>query len=240
MQNINEVTLLGELTGNLKLSFNGNEPYLHFTLATYEKLYNPLRKRYVPATELHDVVVYGELAIKLGQELSPGLQVYVRGKQKHTERGNQITEVGAENSGTAFTIGGLVSKKDLKRSQKKTPEVTKLPAAEQLQDSAEILVEESHRVAVICTGHISQDDALIMQVLSWNNMTERGRYWIQSTPNGWLLRIKNCCEWEQELKEKGISYYAIHNLKSLINAGFDWIHFDSGAQRVDGLVSWEW
>jgi len=111
MQNINEVTLPGELPGNLNLSFNGEEPHLRFTLSTYEKLYNPLRKRFLPATELHSVIVYGELAIKLGYELSPGLQVYVRGKQKHSEGGNQTTEVSSVNSGTAFVMGGLVSKK---------------------------------------------------------------------------------------------------------------------------------
>lgn len=240
MQNINEVTLIGELTGSPKLSFNGNEPYLHFTLATYEKLYNPLRKRYLPATELHNIVVYGELANKLVHELSPGLQVYVRGKQKYTEEGNQTTEVSTANSGTAFVMGGLVSKKDLK-SNTKDSAVGKnnIPPSQSL-DCPDLCIEECPRVAVICTGHINEQDALIMPELCWNSLEEQGRYWIQNTPMGWILRINNCIDWEEELIQSGISYFAIHNLATLKKAGFDWIHFDAGAQVVKGLNYWEW
>lgn len=240
MQNINEVTLLGELTGNLKLSFNGNEPYLRFTLATYEKLYNPLRKRYVPATEMHNVVVYGELAIKLGHELSPALQVYVRGKQKHTFAGYQTTEVSSVNSGTAFVMGGLASKKDLKSNTKeRAGEKNSIPPLQSL-NCPDLCVEDCPRVAVICTGHIDEKDALVMPELCWNSLEERGRYWIQNTPTGWILRINNCIDWEEELIQSGISYLAIHNLTTLKKAGFDWIHFDAGAQVVKGLNYWEW
>ena len=240
MQNFNEVTLIGELTGNLKFSFNGDEPYLRFTLSTYEKLYNPLRKRFLPATELHSVIVYGELAIKLGYELSPGLQVYVRGKQKHSEGGNQTTEVSSVNSGTAFVMGGLVSKKGLKTNTKEIAgEKNNIPTLQSMH-CTDLCVEERPRVAVICTGHINEQDALIMPELCWNSLQERGRYWIQNTPTGWLLRLNNCIDWEEELIQSGISCFAIHNLTTLKKSGFDWIHFDAGAQVVKGLNYWEW
>ena len=240
VKNFNEVTLIGELISNTKMYFVADELVLYFALETGERRYNPDSKKKIPATELHGVMVYGELISRLSQELSRGQQVYVRGEQKHEGADIQATEVRVVSNGTAFATGSLVSKRKLKMNSVEVHEAEKVTMAEQSISTQYLLVQESPRVAVICTGHINNADALIMPELCWNSQKERGRHWIQCMTNGWLLRISDCCEWEQELIQNGISYFAIHNLNTLNRAGYNWIYFDADAPMVKGLVYWIW
>jgi len=240
LKSINEVTLTGSLIGNVTPSFSNDKAVICFTLETCEALFDPVDEQRRFAAELHTVRVFGELAVRLSQQLNPGMQVYVRGKQKRTGTLNLITEVIIEDGGIAFQICDLVSKRVSESSQ---PKQSVTPAHDLIQRPANFTafaIEESPRVAVISTGHVMVDDAMIMPDLCWNSETEDGHYWIQTAPGGWIIRIGNCEEWEQELINNGISYYALHNLKMLEKAGYSWIHFDASAQVIKGLNFWDW
>lgn len=239
MKSINEVTLTGSLIGNVTPSFSGEKAVICFTLETCEALYHA--DGFTRFTSiLHSVIVNGALAVRLSQELSPGMYVYVRGKQRHTGAAGQVTEVTVENGGMAFQFSAPFSDKFSVSSQSKKS-VT--PAHDLIQRPAgftAFAIEESPRVAVISTGHVMVDDAMIMPDLCWNSETEDGHYWIQTAPGGWIIRIGNCEEWEQELINNGISYFALRNLKLLEKDGYSWIHFDASAQVIKGLNFWDW
>lgn len=240
MRSINEITLRGGLIGSVTPSFSSDIPVISFTLETCEALFNAADERTRISAELHTVVVFGALAVRLSQELSPGMQIYVRGKQRRTGRLSQVTEVAVENGGIAFQVCNLVSEKNSEISLQIEAEKTAPDLSQQPAYLSTLSIEESPRVAVLSTGHVMAEDAMIIPDLCWNSETEDGHYWIQTAPGGWIIRICNCEEWEQELINNGISYYALHNLRMLEKAGYGWIHCDANAQVIKGLNFWEW
>lgn len=240
MKNINEVTLTGGLIGSVTPSFSSDKPVISFTLETCEALFQAADERTRFSAELHTVMVFGALAVRLSQELSPGMQIYVRGKQRRTGRLSQVTEVVVENGGIAFQVCNLISGKSSGITLQNEAETSPPELNQQSTYFSTLSIEESPRVAVLSTGHVMAEDAMIMPDLCWNSETGDGHYWIQTTPGGWIIRICNCEEWEQELINNGISYYALHNLRTLEKAGYGWIHFNASAQVIEGLNLWEW
>lgn len=240
MKSINEVTLTGALIGTIKTTFIGDKQVISFTLETSEALFNATDEVTRFYAELHTIIVFGSLAEYLSMTLSPGMQIYVRGKQKRTDRDSQVTEVVIENGGIAVQIGTLASEKY--PGIILTNELEVLPR-ELTHPSAyphTLCIKDSPRVAVLSTGHVTEEDSEIMSGLCWNSETEEGKFWIQIAPGGWIIRMCNCEIWEHELISSGISYYAMHNLRTLEKAGYGWLHFDASAQIIEGLNLWDW
>lgn len=240
MKSINEVTLTGALSGNVKTTFINDKQVISFTLETCEALFNATDEVTRFYTEFHTIIVFGALAEYLTKTLSQGMQIYVRGKQKRTDRDSQVTEVVVENGGIAVQVGTLASEKYSGIIDRKELEELPTVQTEQSTYSVTLNIKDSPRVAVLSTGHVNHEDSEIMSDLCWNSETEDGKYWIQTAPCGWILRICNCLTWEQELIGSGISYYAMHNIRTLEKAGYGWIHFDASAQIVKGLELWDW
>lgn len=104
-----------------------------------------------------------------------------------------------------------------------------------------INIVQIERVAVICTGHVTKEDAELIPVLVWNNYSERGEYWISSTAYGWLFRLNATGgRWKEILNDKGVSDASISNLDQLEREGYGWVHFQADAQIVEGLEHWSW
>ncbi|MEN4770948.1 DUF5983 family protein [Duffyella gerundensis] len=240
MKNINEVTLTGSLIGSVEPSFSSDKPFIKFTLETCEALFHADDGFTRFTSILHNVVVNGALAVRLSQELSPGVQVYVRGKQRHAGAAGQVTDVTVENGGMAFHITNLLSEDISGVTLQKKTETTPPDMTQQQSFFSSLDVKESPRGVVLSTGHMMEDDDKIMSDLCWNSETDEGKYWIQTAPGGWILRICSCVIWEHELISSGISYYAMHNLRTLEKAGYGWIHFDASAQVIKGLNFWDW
>lgn len=240
MKSINEVTLTGALVGNVKTTFINDKQVISFTLETCEALFNATDEVTRFYTELHTIIVFGALAKHLVKVLSPGMQIYVRGKQKRTDRDSQVTEVVVENGGFAVPVGTLTFEIFSGIIQKNELESLPTVLTEQSVYPMTLDIKDSPRVVVLSTGHVTEEDSEILSGLCWNSETEEGKYWIQTAPGGWILRISNCEIWEQELISSGISYYAMHNLRTLEKAGYDWFHLDASAQIIEGLILWDW
>ena len=100
---------------------------------------------------------------------------------------------------------------------------------------------ETVKVAVICTGHVSHKDSEIIPEFLWNNWKESGEFWISSTAHGWLFRL--CAlpyEWEERLKNFGVSDGCISNLRMLECEGYDWVHFQADAPIIEEPKHWDW
>lgn len=240
MKSINEVTLTGALVGNVKTTFINDKQVISFTLETCESLFNATDEVTRFYAELHTIIVFGALAKYLVKVLSPGMQIYVRGKKKRTDRDGQVTEVVVENGGIAVQVGTLASEKYSGIIQKNELESLPTVLSQQSAYPMTLCIKDSPRVAVLSTGHVTEEDSEIMSGLCWNSETEEGKYWIQTAPGGWILRICNCEIWEHELTSSGISYYAMHNLRMLEKSGYGWFHLDASAQIIEGLNLWDW
>lgn len=106
---------------------------------------------------------------------------------------------------------------------------------------AELLLEDTPRVAVISTAHVTENDAEILPTLCWDNRLESGHSWMQATGGGWLLRLdRTDGEWADILAENAINPLSIESIRQLEVAGYQWVLFDAGAQLLDRLPSWEW
>ncbi|MEX3242836.1 hypothetical protein [Serratia quinivorans] len=106
---------------------------------------------------------------------------------------------------------------------------------------AELLLEDTPRVAVISTAHVTENDAEILPTLCWDNRLESGYFWIQATGGGWLLRLdRTDGEWSTVLADNAINPLSIESIQRLELAGYQWVLFDAGAQLLDGFPWWEW
>ncbi|MEH8712529.1 hypothetical protein RAG83_24455, partial [Klebsiella quasipneumoniae subsp. similipneumoniae] len=62
-----------------------------------------------------------------------------------------------------------------------------------------------------------------------------------TSAHGWLFRL--CAlpdEWEERLKNFGVSDGCISNLRVLECEGYDWVHFQADAPIVEELQHWDW
>ncbi|EFO2495757.1 hypothetical protein VZX93_004451 [Escherichia coli] len=65
--------------------------------------------------------------------------------------------------------------------------------------------------------------------------------WVHGTQYGWIVRAgMRGNDWKEELREYCISQEAISNIQTILDDGFDVVHFDCDAELVDGLPAWEW
>ena len=102
-------------------------------------------------------------------------------------------------------------------------------------------ITESYKVAVISTAHVTQADSEILPQISFDPITDRGHNWIHGTEYGWIVRAgMRGNDWKEELREYGISEETISNIQTIVDAGFDAVHFDCDAELVDGLPAWDW
>jgi hypothetical protein len=47
-------------------------------------------------------------------------------------------------------------------------------------------------------------------------------------------------EWEERLKNFGVSDGCISNLRMLECEGYDWVHFQADAPIIEELKHWDW
>lgn len=102
-------------------------------------------------------------------------------------------------------------------------------------------ITESYKTAVISTAHLTGEDSERMPVVSFNPITDRGLNWVHGSKYGWIVRAGlRGNGWKEELRAYNISEGMITNIQTVLDAGFDSVHFDRDAELVDGLTSWEW
>ncbi|MEY8773219.1 hypothetical protein AB6T85_22705 [Erwinia sp. ACCC 02193] len=101
-------------------------------------------------------------------------------------------------------------------------------------------VNERYHVAVISTGHMTEDDSQRLWEAWKKAEAGRGIFWVQQTEYGWLLRISASEGWRAELLNVQISPGTLDNIAALEAAGFSWIWFERDADRVDTLAWQEW
>ena len=46
--------------------------------------------------------------------------------------------------------------------------------------------------------------------------------------------------WADEMRTFNSSEAAIANIKMILDAGYDVVHFDRDAELVDGMPAWDW
>lgn len=65
--------------------------------------------------------------------------------------------------------------------------------------------------------------------------------WVHGTEYGWIVRVgMRDNSWADELRTFNISEAAIANIKMILDAGYDVVHFDRDAELVDGMPAWDW
>jgi len=102
-------------------------------------------------------------------------------------------------------------------------------------------VREQITMPVICTGHVTQNDAEIIPQIAWDWGSDSGLTWIINMPYGWIFRISAAPEdWADELLKAGISSGCISNFQRLKEAGYTWVQYDCGAPKNENLQHWDW
>ncbi|EGK0163508.1 hypothetical protein IOJ68_001051 [Salmonella enterica] len=102
-------------------------------------------------------------------------------------------------------------------------------------------ITESYKTAVISTAHVTAADSERLPIACFDPLSDRGLNWVHGTKYGWIVRAgMRGNDWKEELREYGISEETISNIQTIVDAGFDAVHFDCDAELVDGLPGWDW
>lgn len=102
-------------------------------------------------------------------------------------------------------------------------------------------ITEAYKTAVISTAHVTAEDSEQLPIACFDPITVRGLNWVHGTEYGWIVRagmLEN--SWADELRTFNISEAAIANIKMILDAGYDVVHFDRDAELVDGMPAWDW
>ncbi|EBK5293136.1 hypothetical protein DOP04_20460 [Salmonella enterica] len=100
---------------------------------------------------------------------------------------------------------------------------------------------EVYKTAVISTAHVTAADSERLPIACFDPLTDRGLNWVHGTQYGWIVRAgMRGSDWKEELSEYGISKETILNIQTILDAGYDSVHFDSDAGLVDGIPAWDW
>lgn len=85
MQNINRVTISGNLTRDPELkATQSGKSVLHFGMAVNDSRLNPQTQQWEDRANFIDVVVFGNMADSLSKMLRKGMKVFVDGKLRYT------------------------------------------------------------------------------------------------------------------------------------------------------------
>ncbi|WP_242449168.1 hypothetical protein [Klebsiella pneumoniae] len=102
-------------------------------------------------------------------------------------------------------------------------------------------ITEDYKTAVISTAHVIADDSEQWPIACFDPITDRGLNWVHGTEYGWIVRVgMRDNSWADELRTFNISEAAIANIKMILDAGYDVVHFDRDAELVDGMPAWDW
>ena len=100
---------------------------------------------------------------------------------------------------------------------------------------------EAYKTAVISTAHVTAEDSEQLPIAYFDPITYRGLNWVHGTEYGWIVRAgMRDNSWADELRTFNISEAAIANIKMILDAGYDVVHFDRDAELVDGMPAWDW
>ncbi|EAO3264171.1 hypothetical protein E3I72_23325, partial [Salmonella enterica] len=89
---------------------------------------------------------------------------------------------------------------------------------------------EVYKTAVISTAHVTAADSERLPIACFDPLTDRGLNWVHGTQYGWIVRAgMRGNDWKEELREYGISEETISNIQTIVDAGFDAVHFDCDA-----------
>lgn len=102
-------------------------------------------------------------------------------------------------------------------------------------------ITEAYNTAVISTAHVTAEDSEQLPIACFDTITDRGLNWVHGTEYGWIVRAgMRDNSWADELRTFNISEAAIANIKMILDAGYDVVHFDRDADLVDGMPAWDW
>lgn len=102
-------------------------------------------------------------------------------------------------------------------------------------------ITEAYKTAVISTAHVTAEDSEQLPIACFDPITYRGLNWVYGTEYGWIVRAgMRDNSWADELRTFNISEAAIANIKMILDAGYDVVHFDRDAELVDGMPAWDW
>ncbi|WP_404328063.1 hypothetical protein HBA17_28645 (plasmid) [Klebsiella pneumoniae] len=100
---------------------------------------------------------------------------------------------------------------------------------------------EAYKTAVISTAHVTAEDSEQLPIACFDPITYRGLNWVHGTEYGWIVRAgMRDNSWADELRTFNISEAAIANIKMILDAGYDVVHFDRDAELVDGMPARDW
>jgi hypothetical protein len=97
-----------------------------------------------------------------------------------------------------------------------------------------------YKTAVISTAHVTENDAEIFPTICYEAGTDAGITLLHGTGGGWIVRAGDEDAWKSCLLLAGISEGAISNIQTVLDAGFDAVHFDVSADLIEELPHWEW
>ncbi|HCK7354212.1 TPA: hypothetical protein N0X69_004372 [Klebsiella pneumoniae] len=102
-------------------------------------------------------------------------------------------------------------------------------------------ITEAYKTAVISTAHVTAEDSEQLAIACFDPITDRGLNLVHGTEYGWIVRAgMRDNSWADELRTFNISEAAIANIKMILDAGYDVVHFDRDAELVDGMPAWDW
>lgn len=102
-------------------------------------------------------------------------------------------------------------------------------------------ITEAYKTAVISTAHVTAEDSEQLPIACFDPITDRCLNWVHGTEYGWIVRAgMRDNSWADELRTFNISEAAIANIKMILDAGYDVVHFDRDAELVDGMPAWDW
>ncbi|HDE1294094.1 TPA: hypothetical protein PCC20_004222 [Klebsiella pneumoniae] len=102
-------------------------------------------------------------------------------------------------------------------------------------------ITEAYKTAVISTAHVTAEDSEQLPIACFDPITDRSLNWVHGTEYGWIVRAgMRDNSWADELRTFNISEAAIANIKMILDAGYDVVHFDRDAELVDGMPAWDW
>lgn len=102
-------------------------------------------------------------------------------------------------------------------------------------------ITEAYKTAVISTAHVTAEDSEQLPIACFDPIPDRGLNWVHGTEYGWIVRAgMRDNSWADELRTFNISEAAIANIKMILDAGYDVVHFDRDAELVDGMPAWDW
>ncbi|QXB31736.1 hypothetical protein I6L35_20845 (plasmid) [Aeromonas sp. FDAARGOS 1405] len=98
-------------------------------------------------------------------------------------------------------------------------------------------------LVTVSTAHVSEQDSVLLNELSAHELCHGDKHdclgFLFGGNYGWIIKF-SVDSWPGRLAEKGISEGAISNLKNLAAAGAQGVIFDQDADRIDGLIIFEW